>query len=449
MNTKKKPVVAIIGRPNVGKSTLFNRIVGKRVAIVHDLPGVTRDRNYAEAEWSGHEFVLIDTGGFFAGSADVIDQAVLRQINDAVAEAHSLVFVTDARSGITAMDQEIARTLRQSGKPVMLAVNKIDDNSHLPELAEFYGLGLGEPYPISAVSGTRVGDFLDLLVESLPPHGRKPAEPEAVSAPESVPGDLRLAIVGRPNVGKSSLVNALLGHEKVIVTDIPGTTRDAIDTVLRYKNRNLILIDTAGLRKTSRVKEAVEFYSTVRTRDAIRRCDVAVVVADATEGITEQELHIIAEIAHLHKGIILAINKWDLVEKDANTASEFAKTIYAELRIYNYIPLLFISALTGQRVFRLLELALHVQAERGREVRTSELNAFLQESIQRYQPPAMDQREIKLNYCTQVKSNPPVFAIFCNHPTSLPRSYRQYLEKNFRARFGFQGVPITFTFRKK
>ncbi|MDZ7268044.1 MAG: ribosome biogenesis GTPase Der [candidate division KSB1 bacterium] len=449
MSIAKKPLVAIIGRPNVGKSTLFNRILRKRVAIVHDQPGVTRDRHYAEAEWSGHEFVLIDTGGFFAGSSDVINQAVLRQIDEAVAEAHCLVFVTDGRNGLTAMDQEIARMLRHSGKPVLLAVNKIDDNGHLPALTEFYRLGLGEPFPISAVSGMRVGDFLDQLVQKLPPAQRPPAEPEAGREAGVEAGALQLAIVGRPNVGKSSLVNALLGQEKVIVTDIPGTTRDAIDTLLRYQNRNIVLIDTAGLRKAARVKEAVEFYSTVRTRDAIRRCEVAVVVVDATEGLTDQELHIITEIAQLHKGIILAINKWDLVEKDANTAREYARRIYAELRIYNYIPLLFVSALTGQRVFKLLELALQVQAERGREVRTSELNAFLQEAMQRYQPPAMDQREIKLNYCTQVKNNPPVFAIFCNHPTSIPRSYRQYLEKNFRARFGFRGVPITFTFRKK
>lgn len=447
----KKPIVAIIGRPNVGKSTLFNRFVGKRVAIVHDLPGVTRDRNYAEAEWAGYEFVVIDTGGYFAGSTNVIDQAVLRQISDAVSEAHTLVFVTDAQTGITALDQEVARLLRQSGKPVLLAVNKIDDNSHLPAIADFFVLGLGEPHPISAVSGTRVGDFLDVVVATLPPHARRRAASDEQDASADAPSDddLRLAIVGRPNVGKSSLVNALLGHEKVIVTDLPGTTRDAIDTVLRYKNRNIVLIDTAGLRKSARVTEAVEFYSTVRTRDAIRRCDVAVVVMDAQEGITEQELHIIDEIAHLHKGVILAINKWDLIEKDAGTVKEFEKAIYAELRIFNYIPLIFISALTGQRVFKLLELAMQVEAERKREIRTSELNAFLQDAIQKYQPPSMDQREIKLNYCTQVKINPPVFAIFCNHPTSIARSYRQYLEKKFRSRFGFTGVPLTFTFRKK
>lgn len=446
----KKPIVAIIGRPNVGKSTLFNRFVGRRVAIVHDLPGVTRDRHYAEADWAGYEFIVIDTGGYFAGSTDVIEQAVLRQISDAVGEAHTLVFVTDAQTGITALDQEVARLLRQSGKPVLLAVNKIDDNSHLPAIADFFALGLGEPHPISAVSGTRVGDFLDVVVATLPPQARRHAASDEQDAEVETPSeDLQLAIVGRPNVGKSSLVNALLGHEKVIVTNIPGTTRDAIDTILRYKNRNIVLIDTAGLRKSARVKEAVEFYSTVRTRDAIRRCDVAVVMMDAQEGITDQELHIIDEIAHLHKGVILAVNKWDLIEKNAGTVKEFEKTISAELRIFNYIPLIFISALTGQRVFKLLELALQVEAERKREIRTSELNDFLQEAIQKYQPPSMDQREIKLNYCTQVKINPPVFAIFCNHPTSVARSYRQYLEKRFRSRFGFTGVPLTFTFRKK
>jgi len=449
---KKKAQVAIIGRPNVGKSTLFNRIVGRRAAIVHDEPGVTRDRNYAEADWGGHEFVLIDTGGFFPRSADVFDRAVLKQISEAIDEAQAIIFVVDGHAGATTLDTEIARQLQRSEKPVLLAVNKIDDVSHVPQISDFYALGLGEPTPISAISGRQIGDFLDELVNRLP-QSSKPEEPKDKREPESddlhVTSELRLAIVGRPNVGKSSLVNALLGREKVMVTEVPGTTRDSIDTVLRWNDENIVLIDTAGLRKTSRVKEAIEFYSTVRTREAIQRCHVAVVLADATEEVLDQDLHIIEEVAHLHKGIILAFNKWDLVEKDANTAKEFEKRVYEELRIYSYVPVLFISAKTRQRVFKLIDLAQTVHAERGREVKTVELNDFLQQVVTKYPPPSMDRREVKLNYCTQIKTNPPVFAIFCNHPDSVRKNYRQYLEKSFRARFGFIGVPLVFRFKKK
>jgi len=448
---KKKPVVAIIGRPNVGKSTLFNRVIKKRTAIVHDLPGVTRDRNYSEAEWAGYEFVLIDTGGYFSGTADVINQAVLRQIQEAIDEATVIVFVVDGQIGATALDVEIARLLQRSQKKIVLAVNKIDDTRHAPQTADFFRLGLGEPRPISAVTGRAIGDFLDELVQSLPESAqtkaRAPQEEEANGKLNHK--DLQLAIVGRPNVGKSALLNALVGYEKAIVTAIAGTTRDAIDTKLRYKEHDIVLIDTAGLRKTARVKETVEFYSTVRTREAILRCNVAAVLVDATEGINDQDLHIIAEVAQSNKGIVLAINKWDLVEKDADTARIFGKQIQEALRIYSYAPLIFISALQGQRVFKLLDMALAVHAERGRELRTTELNEFLQEALQKYPPPSMDQREVKIKYCTQVKTNPPVFAVFCNHPQSIRSNYRQYLEKRFRTKFGFTGVPLTFSFRKK
>ncbi len=448
---KKKPVVAIIGRPNVGKSTLFNRVIKKRTAIVHDMPGVTRDRNYSEAEWAGTEFVLIDTGGYFSGTTDVINQAVLRQIQEAIDEAAVIVFVVDAQTGATALDVEIARLLQRSVKDVLLAVNKIDDARHSPQTADFFRLGLGDPHPISAVTGRAIGDFLDELVKRLPQHAQSKAvtEDEEGGERQRLSANLQLAIVGRPNVGKSSLVNALVGYEKAIVTEIAGTTRDAIDTKLRYKEREVVLIDTAGLRKTARVKETVEFYSTVRTREAILRCNVAAVLVDATEGINDQDLHIISEVAKSNKGIVLAINKWDLVEKDADTARIFGKQIQEALRIYNYAPLIFISALQGQRVFKLLEMALAVHGERGRELRTTELNEFLQEAMQKYPPPSMDQREVKIKYCTQVKINPPVFAVFCNHPQSIRSNYRQYLEKRFRAKFGFTGVPLTFSFRKK
>ncbi len=446
---KKKPVVAIIGRPNVGKSTLFNRILKKRAAIVHDLPGVTRDRHYDEADWAGHEFIIVDTGGYFAGSDNAIEQAVLKQIIEAIAEAAVIVLVVDAQTGATALDAEIARLLQRSDKPVLLAVNKIDDSRHEAEQADFFRLGLGEPVPISAVTGRAIGDFLDALVAKLPQHARRKAVLETDEGVEVKTDALHLAIVGRPNVGKSSLVNALLGHEKVIVTDIAGTTRDAIDTAFRYKNHAVVLIDTAGLRKTARVKEAVEFYSTLRTREALRRCNVAAVVIDAEQGASDQDLHIVAEVAKFNKGIVIAVNKWDLIEKDASTAEAFRRELEERLRIYSYAPIIFISAQTKQRVFKLMDLCLEVHQERGKEVRTAALNEFLQASLQKYPPPSMDQREVKIKYITQVKTAPPVFGVFCNHPESVPRSYRQYIEKRFRARFGFAGVPVTFNYRKK
>jgi GTP-binding protein len=445
---KKKPLVAIIGRPNVGKSTLFNRIIRKREAIVHETPGVTRDRNYAEADWIGYEFTLMDTGGYFPDSASLIDQAVLKQVYDAIAEADCLIFAVDAQTGVTATDAEIARVLRRSNRPLVLVVNKIDDTNHEPRLADFYNLGLGEPLPISAVSGRQVGDFLDRLVALLPASAKR-RSPEEDTGKKEETGALHLAVIGRPNVGKSSLVNAVLGHEQVIVTAIPGTTRDSIDTRLRYKNQDLVLIDTAGLRKTSRVKEAIEYYSTVRTREAIRRCNVALILFDALEKAVDQDLHIVSEAARLRKGIVIGVNKWDLVEKDAVTAKAFEKELREALRIYSYVPILFISAKTRQRVFKLLEAAQTVNLERQKQLRTTELNEFLHNAVKMYPPPAMDRREVKINYCTQVKNAPPVFAFFCNHPTSIRPSYRQYLENRFRRRFGFEGVPLTFSFRRK
>jgi GTP-binding protein len=445
---KKKPLVAIIGRPNVGKSTLFNRIIRKREAIVHETPGVTRDRNYAEADWVGYEFTLMDTGGYFPDSGNIIDQAVLKQVYDAIEEADVLIFVVDAQTGVTATDAEIARILRRSDRPLVLVVNKIDDAKHEPALTDFYHLGLGEPAPISAVSGRQVGDFLDRLVSFLPASAKRKSSDEVAEKKEET-GALHLAVIGRPNVGKSSLVNAVLGHEQVIVTAIPGTTRDSIDTSLRYKNQEIVLIDTAGLRKTSRVKEAIEYYSTVRTRESLRRCHIALILFDALEKAVDQDLHIVSEAAKLHKGIVIGVNKWDLIEKDAVTAKRFEKELREALRIYSYVPILFISAKTRQRVFKLLDVAQIVNRERQKQLRTADLNEFLQDAIKAYPPPAMDRREIKINYCTQVKHSPPVIAFYCNHPASIRPSYRQYLENRFRARFGFAGVPLIFNFRRK
>ena len=415
---------------------------------MHETPGVTRDRNYAEAEWTGHEFTLMDTGGYFPDSSNLIDQAVLKQVYDAIEEADCLVFAVDAQTGVTGTDAEVARIVRRSDKPLLLVVNKIDDTHHEPKLADFYNLGLGEPAPISAASGRQVGDFLDRLVALLPASAKR--QPQAEEAEEKIEtGVLHLAVIGRPNVGKSSYVNAVLGHDQVIVTNIPGTTRDSIDTRLRYKNQEIVLIDTAGLRKTSRVKESIEFYSTLRTRESIRRCQVALLLFDATEKAVDQDLHIVSEAARLRKGIVIGVNKWDLIEKDALTAKTFEKELREALRIYSYVPILFISAEKHQRVFKMLDVAQTVYRERQRELRTTELNEFLQAVLKKYPPPAMDKREVKIKYCTQVKNSPPVIAVFCNHPEAIRPAYRQYLENQFRARFGFAGVPLTFSFRRK
>lgn len=443
--TSRKPIVAIIGRPNVGKSTLFNRILQRREAIVHDQPGVTRDRNYAEAEWLGREFVLIDTGGYFSGSAAAMDRVVLRHVHEAIAEAQVLIFCVDGRAGVSAMDEEIAGVLQKQSKPVLLAVNKIDDAAVEPLAAEFYKLGLGEPLVIAAANGRRIGDFLDELIKRLP---------NEAHVADAAPGDedsraLRLAVVGRPNVGKSSFVNAILGKEKLIVTEIPGTTRDAIDTPFEYNDQRIILVDTAGLRKRSHVKESVEFYSTVRTREAIAACDVALLLVDAQEQAADQDLRILSDIARLRKGVVIGVNKWDLIEKQAETAHEHEIALRERLRKYDYAPIVFVSALKKQRVFKLIDQALQVYAERRRQIRTATLNEFLQKATRAYPPPSLDRREVKITYCTQVKTAPPVFAFYCNHPASVKASYRQYLENRLRAQFGFAGVPLALSFRRK
>lgn len=440
-----KPVVAIIGRPNVGKSTLFNRVIQRREAIVHGQPGVTRDRNYAEAEWIGRHFVLVDTGGYFSGSPEVIDRAVLRQVHDAIDEAQVLIFCVDGRAGITALDLEIAGILQKHGKPVALAVNKIDDSNVEPLVAEFYKLGLGEPLAIAAANGRRIGDFLDELVKLLPEASAARQLDEATHEGKA----LRLAVVGRPNVGKSSFVNAILGREKLIVTEIPGTTRDAIDTPFDYKDQRIILVDTAGLRKRAHVKESIEFYSTVRTRNSLAACDVALLLIDAQEQTTDQDLHILSDIARLRKGVVIGVNKWDLIQKETETAHEYEVALRERLRKYDYAPIVFVSALKKQRIFKLMDLALQVHAERRREIRTSALNDFLQKTVRAYPPPSMDRKEVKISYCTQVKTAPPVFAFYCNHPTSVKANYRQFLENRLRQQFGFTGVPITLSFRQK
>jgi GTP-binding protein len=432
-------IFAIVGRPNVGKSTLFNRIIGSRDAIVHDQPGVTRDRHYATAEWAGKTFTVIDTGGFVPDSNDVMERATREQAQIAIEEANAVLFVVDGLDGVTPLDKEIAAILRTSEKKVYLVVNKIDNEKREAAVSQFYELGLGEPLMLSAVAGRNIGDFLDIVTKPLP---RTPWQEEKDKR-------LKLAIVGKPNVGKSSLVNALLGKERHIVTDIPGTTRDAIDSVLKYQQEEIVLIDTAGLRKKSHVKESVEFFSTVRALRSIDRCDVAVAVIDAQEGVARQELRIIEDILERRRGAILAVNKWDAIEKDDRTAIEFEKKLKKKLRQYDFIPIIFISALRRQRVFKVLEMAKQIYNEQHKRITTNLLNRKLLPAVKSIPPQSKQGKEIKVTYITQVKTNPPVFTFFVNDPALIEDHYKRFLENQIRKHFGFIGVPISLLMRRK
>ncbi len=436
-----KNIVAIVGRPNVGKSTLFNRIIGERDAIVDPKSGVTRDRHYGSAEWNGRRFTIIDTGGYVPDSDDVFETAIREQVQIAIEEADVIVFVVDAVTGVTPMDIEIAKILRRSKKKVILAVNKIDNEKLEAHLLQFYELGLGEPFAISALHGRKVGDFLDEVVRDFPE--------ETEELIEENKNQIKVAIVGQPNVGKSSFVNAILGENRVIVSDMPGTTRDSIDTVFEYNGTEFVLIDTAGLKKRSKIKESIEFYSAVRALKAIERCDVAVVMLDATCGLERQDLRIIGEAADLKKGIIIAVNKWDLIEKDSNTALEYEHALRSRLNVFDYVPILFISAKTKKRVFKVLELAKVVNDERNKRIKTSELNRVLFPIVKETPPPAVSGKEIKIKYVTQVKASPPVFAFFANFPDDIPEHYKRFLENKIREHFGFVGVPLTIVFKKK
>ncbi|MBN1397694.1 MAG: ribosome biogenesis GTPase Der [Bacteroidetes bacterium] len=431
-------IVAIVGRPNVGKSTLFNRIYGSREAIVFDTPGVTRDRRYAEAEWAGKSFTMIDTGGFVPESDDIFEKAIREQANIAIEEADSIIFVVDALEGVTPLDKEIAGILRRSNKPIHLVVNKIDSEQRESSTADFYSLGLGEPIGIAALGGRQIGDFLDILTSDIKKGAKGKKEKR-----------LRLAVIGKPNVGKSSLVNALIGNTRQVVTAIPGTTRDPIDTILEYMDEEIILVDTAGLRKRSKITESIEFYSTIRTLHAIERSDVAVILFDATQGVDKQDLQIVDATMERHRSAVIVVNKWDLVEKETNTAREYELAIERNLGLYDFIPVIFVSALTKQRITKVIDTAKEIHTQQIRRISTSALNKTIMEEVGKYPPKSSTPKEIKIKFVTQVKTNPPMFAFFCNHPKLVQESYKRFLINKLREHFGFAGVPLGVVFKEK
>lgn len=432
------PLVAIVGRPNVGKSTLFNRLVGERRAITESISGVTRDRIYAKADWAGRDFLIVDTGGIVPDSEDIFEKGIKKQAEIAISESAVILFVVDVTAGVHPLDMEVGEILRRSGKPVMLIANKADNSERESFRSEFYSLGLGEPYPSSAMSGRGVGDFLDELNKLLPPE-ESPDDPTI----------MKLSIVGKPNVGKSSYLNALIGEERAIVTPIAGTTRDSIHTNYTYYGQSITMIDTAGIRRKKYIDDALELYSIVRTMKAIEECDVALVLIDATQGVTKQDARILNDVIDARKGLVLVVNKWDLVEKETNTAANFEKEIHEMLKTADYVPVVFISALTHQRHTKPLEMALKIFADRKKRIGTSELNTDLLADIERTPPPSVQGRDLRINYITQVKIEPPVFALFSNYPELIPESYKRFVERQLRAHYGFTGVPISLIFRRK
>ena len=464
-----KPLVAIVGRPNVGKSTFFNRMLGERVAIVEDVPGTTRDRIYGDTDWNGREFTLIDTGGLEFGSGIPVGQVgldgqpgdimknVRAQAELAIEEADVIVFMVDARSGITAADEEVADLLRRTRKPVILAANKADNAARRQDAVEFYSLGLGEPITISSIQGTGTGDLLDVIVEALPPEDEEAEEEED----EDV---VRVAIVGRPNVGKSSLLNAILGFERSIVSEVPGTTRDAIDTEMEFKDRKIILIDTAGIRRRGKVGPGVEKFGVLRSTRAIERSDVALLLIDASEGLAAQDTHIAGEIQEQAKGVVVVVNKWDLAQAqrraeregkfahpddEIESAEAYRRIIAEGLKFIPYAPIIFASAKTGYHVQALLETVLNIADMRYLRIPTARLNEVVQESVRRHNPPVTNNRVLKIYYATQTRVNPPTFVFFVNDPEAVHFSYERYLENRLREAFGFKGTAIRLFFRAR
>ncbi len=435
-----KPIVAVVGRPNVGKSTLFNRLAGERISIVQDTPGVTRDRIYADVEWTGRKFTLIDTGGMEIGAEDVILKQILQQAEIAIETADVILFITDAKAGMTDDDKQVANMLRRTKKPVVLAVNKIDNvNRDSMNIYEFYELGIGDPIAISAGQALGLGDMLDEVISYFPENAEAEEEEEVI----------KVAIIGKPNVGKSSLINKILGEDRLIVSNIPGTTRDAIDTPIEIDGQKYVFIDTAGMRRKSKIKEEIERFSIIRAVAAVERCDVAILVIDANEGITDQDTKI-AGIAHERgRAAIVAVNKWDAIEKNDKTMNQYLKDIGNELAYMPYAPKVFISALTGQRITRMLELIQTVYQNHALRISTGVLNDVLIEATAMQQPPADKGRQLKLYYMTQVSIKPPTFVIFVNDRELFHFSYKRYIENQLREAFGFVGTPIHFIVREK
>jgi GTPase len=432
-------IVAIVGRPNVGKSTLFNRLVEERKAIMDNQPGVTRDRHYGYAEWVGKHFTVIDTGGYVVGSDDTFEGEIRKQVKLAIDEATVIIFVVDCFDGLTDLDKEFANELRGTKKPIFIAANKADNTERTYMVGEFYGLNLGEVYPIAANSGSGTGDLLDEVVKHFDDEDKE--DPEA--------GIPRIAILGRPNVGKSSFLNALLGNERSIVTDIAGTTRDAIQSHYKLFGQDFIIVDTAGIRKKAKVKEDIEFYSVIRSIQALEASDVCIIMIDATLGLESQDMSIIHLAVKNKKGVIIMVNKWDLIEKDNKTLDNLKKDMTEKLGTYGYIPIIFTSVLTKQRIFQAIELAVEVYTNRSKRVPTSQLNDAMLKEIEHYPPPAYKGKYIRIKYITQLPTKSPVFAFFCNLPQYIKEPYERYLENRLRGHFDFKGVPIQLVFRNK
>ena len=435
----KKPLVAIVGRPNVGKSTLFNRLIGRRVAIVEDTPGVTRDRIYQDAQWLNYSFTLIDTGGIEPANDDIIALQMRRQAELAIETADVIIFLVDGREGMTSADMEVAEMLRRSKKPVVLGVNKVDAKKFEESAYEFYSLGLGDPIPISSAQGLNLGDLLDEVVRDFP---RDLEETES--------DRINIAVVGKPNVGKSSLVNALLGEERSIVSDIPGTTRDSIDTPFTRDGREFVIVDTAGIRRKRSVEdETIERYSVIRSLAAIRRADVVLIVCDASQGLSEQDVRIAGYAHEEGKASVLVVNKWDLIEKDTNTMNRFKKDLGVDLAFMDYVPMLFISAKNGQRVGKVMEAVVSAFEQSRRRITTGQLNDTVSEAIMMNAPPSDKGRNLKIYFATQASVQPPTFIIFVNDTEIVHFSYERYMENFFRKSFGFEGTPIRLIFRNR
>ena len=434
------PVVAIVGRPNVGKSTLFNKLSGHRIAIVEDTPGVTRDRIYFETEWSGRRFMIVDTGGLEPVTDDLILKQMRTQAEIAISHADVIIFMTELKTGVTAADEDIARMLMRSRKPIILAVNKVDTIGALPpEFYEFYSLGLGEPYALSAIHGTGSGDILDKVLEYLPEQHEEESDDDMI----------KVAVIGKPNAGKSSIINKLLGEERLIVSDVAGTTRDAIDTYIENSHGKFMFIDTAGIRRNAKIEDNVEKYSVLRAKMAVERADVCLIMVDANEGVTAQDERI-AGIAHnAGKGCIIVVNKWDTIEKDNDSVNNYRKDVYEALSYMTYAPILFVSAKTGQRTERLYELITFVRGQSVMRVSTGTLNDLLNDAMARVQPPTDKGRRLKIYYMTQAGVTPPTFVLFCNDAELFHFSYQRYIENVLRSTFGFEGTPIKLVIRQK